>query len=127
MPEVQFDASSYLIYFSLNYYITNIIGTTLVNNMMELTNNKKYLYPVFNADKTDALVSSNKPAVPKPNLGTVETRQKDNVFFENLLGSVFVSKCSRDHTLSRHTILGNFNTHQTITKINDTLKQEAPD
>ena len=25
MPEVQFDTSSYLIYFSVNYYITNII------------------------------------------------------------------------------------------------------
>ena len=82
MPEVQFDTSSYLIYFSVNYYITNIIGTTLVNNMMELTNNKKYLYPVFNADKTDDLVSSNKPAVPKPSLGTVEgNKTKRQRFF----------------------------------------------
>lgn len=49
---------------------------------MELTNNKKYLYPVFNADKTDDLVSSNKPAVPKPSLGTVEgNKAKRQRFF----------------------------------------------
>lgn len=50
---------------------------------MELTNNKKYLYPVFNADKTDDLVSSNKPAVPKPSLGTVEgNKAKRQRFFQ---------------------------------------------
>lgn len=58
------------------------MGQTLVNNIMELTNNKKYLYPVFNADKTDDLVSSNKPAVPKPSLGTVEgNKAKRQRFF----------------------------------------------
>ena len=61
------------------------MGQTLVNNMMELTNNKKYLYPVFNADKTDDLVSSNKPAVPKPSLGTVEgNKTKRQRFFFQL-------------------------------------------
>ena len=49
--------------------------------MVEKTNNKQYLYPVLSADKTDDLVSSNKPAVPKPSLGTVETKQKDNALF----------------------------------------------
>ena len=52
---------------------------------MELTINKKYLYPVFNADKTDDLVSSNKPAVPKPSLGTVEgNKTKRQRFFFQL-------------------------------------------
>ena len=65
--------------FRVNTYTGNIIApvglTVVLALLVMILNNKKYLYPELSATNTDDLVSSNKPAVPKPSLGTAETRQ----------------------------------------------------